>query len=124
MLPASEEQVHAPGDIIIKSGEEASRVCILLEGTARVVYWVSVPPNSRFAVVDIIGVGRLFGLVPALDGKPYIAQLEAMTRTRTMFVPRQAFLDEIAAHPEVGMEMMVQMAAFTRSTEGWLLSTL
>lgn len=124
MLPASEEQVHAPGDIIIKSGEEASRVCILLEGTARVVYWVSVPPNPRFAVVDIIGAGRLFGLVPALDGKPYIAQLEAMTRTRTMFVPRQAFLDEMAAHPEVGREMMLQMASFTRSTEGWLLSTL
>jgi len=124
MVPASEERVHAPGEIIIKSGDEASRVCILLEGSARVVYWVAVPPNPRFAVVDIVGAGRLFGLIPALDGKPYTAQLEAMTRTRPMFVPRQAFLDEMAAHPEFAMEMMLQMASFTGNTQGRLLSTL
>ena len=85
---------------------------------------MSVPPNPRFAVVDIIGAGCPFGLVPALDGKPYIAQLEAMTRTRTMFVPRQAFLDELTAHPAVAMELMLQMASFNRNTEIWLLSTL
>ena len=88
------------------------------------VYWVAVPPNPRFAVVDIIRAGHLFGLIPALDGKPYIAQLEAMTNTRTMFVPRQAFLDELAVHPEVAMEMMLQMTSFNQNTEGRLLSTL
>jgi len=75
-------------------------------------------------VVDLVGSGRLFGLIPALDGEPYIAQLEAVTETRTLFAPRQAFLDEMENHPEVARNMMLQLASFARKTEGWLISTL
>ena len=59
-----------------------------MEGTARVVFRVEIPPPPRFIVADLVGRGHLFGLVPALDGAPHVAQLEAVSRTRAMFVPR------------------------------------
>ena len=81
------------------------------------------PPPPRFIVADLVGRGHLFGLVPALDGDPHVAQLEAVTRTRTMFVPRQAFLDELTAHPDVCMSLTVQLVSFLRMTESWLVSS-
>ena len=75
-------------DVIVKSGSSPEWVYIILEGTARVVYSVATPPAPRWAVIDLVGAGRLFSLAPILDGDSYIAQLEAMNQTRTLHVPR------------------------------------
>ena len=72
----------------------------------------------------MVGAGRIFGLVPALDGEPYIAQLEAVTDTRSVFARRQAFLDELDSHPEVAANLMIQLARPVRQTERWLVGTL
>ena len=73
---------------------------IILEGTARVVYSVATPPAPRWAVIDLVGAGRLCSLVPILDGEPCVAQLEAMNQTRTLYVPRELLLEEMREHPE------------------------
>ena len=64
------------------------------------VYSVATPPAPRWAVIDLVGAGRLFSLVPILDGEPYIAQLEAMNQTRTLYVPPELLLKEMREHPE------------------------
>ena len=51
-------------------------------------------------MIDLVGAGRLFSLVSILDGEPYIAQLEAMNQTRTLYVPRELLLEEMREHPE------------------------
>ena len=71
-----------------------------------------------------MGAGRLFGIVPALDGEPYVAQLEAMTNAKVLIVDRQAFLVELEDHPEVAMNLMRQLASYIRNTERWLATTL
>jgi CRP-like cAMP-binding protein len=75
-------------------------------------------------VVDIVGAGRLYGLVPAMDGEPYVAQLEAMTRVKVLVIDRQAFLGELENHPEVSTNLMRQLASYIRNTERWLVTTL
>ena len=124
MVDGSEEQVYAPGEVIARSGQESTGVYILLEGSARVVYSVATPPAQRWAVVDIIGMGKLFGLVPLLDGDPYVAQLEAITQTRVMFVPKDVLLQELGEHPEAAWNLMLQLASVVRKTERWLVSIL
>ena len=64
------------------------------------IYSVVTPPAPRWAVIDLVGAGRLFSLVSILDGEPYIAQLEAMNQTRTLYVPRELLLEEMREHPE------------------------
>ena len=123
-MDISEERVYAPGETIVTAGQPATWVYIILEGTARVVYSVDTPPHPRTAVVDLIGAGRLFGLISALDGEPYIAQLEAVSETRVALAPRQAFLDEMEQHPEVAKSLLLQLASFNRKTESWLISSL
>ena len=100
LLPGSCEGTRAPGDVIVKSGSSPEGVYIILEGTAGVVYSVATPPAPRWAVIDLVGAGRLCSLVPILDGEPYIAQLEAMNQTRTLYVPRELLLEEMREHPE------------------------
>ena len=49
LLPGSCEAIHAPGEVIVKSGSSPEGVYIILEGTARVVYSVATPPAPRWA---------------------------------------------------------------------------
>ncbi len=88
------------------------------------VYHVGSPPTPKWAVVDIVGAGRLYGLVPAMDGEPYVAQLEAMTSVRVLVVDRHAFLHELEDHPEVAKNLPRQLASYIRNTERWLVATL
>ena len=124
MLEVGEERVFAPGEVIVRAGQEAKAVYVVLEGTARMVYWVAGPPAPRFTVVDILGSGRLFGLVPSLDGEPYVAQLEALTEVKVLSVPKEVFNEELLCHPEVALNLLRQLGLLTRKSEAWLLNTL
>ena len=88
------------------------------------VYLVATPPTPRWAVIDLVGSGRLFGLVPVLDGEPYVAQLEAMNQTKTLYVPKDLLFEEMREHPEAAMNLMRQIAAYVRKTERWLVDIL
>ena len=124
LLPGSCEQAFVPGEVIVKTGEAPTGVHLILEGTARVVYAVATLPAPRWAVIDLVGTGRLFGLVPVLVGEPYVAQLEAMNYTRTLYVPRDLLLEEMAEHPEASLNLMRQIASYVRKTERWLVDIL
>lgn len=124
LLPGSCPRTYSPGEVIVQSGEAPSGVHIILEGTARVVYLVATPPAPRWAAIDLVGTGRLFGLVPVLDGEPYVAQLEAMNRTKTLYVPKDLLLEEMGEHPEASINLMRQIAAYVRKTERWLVDIL
>ena len=100
LLTGSCGETRVPGDVIVKSGSSPEGVYIILEGTARVVYSVATPPAPRWAVIGLVGAGRLFSLAPILDGEPYIAHLEAMNQTRTLYVPRELLLEDMREHPE------------------------
>ena len=106
------------------SGREAHGIRLILEGTARAVYFAEGAPGSRWAVVDLAGPGKIFGVAPALDGEPHLAQLEAVTKTRTVFASRQAFLEELDNHPEVARQLMTQLVGFIRKTERWLITAI
>lgn len=122
LLSSGEEHVYAPGEVIVKAGHEADRVYILMEGSARVVYHAGAASAPQWAVVDILGAGRLFGLVPALNGEPYVAQLEALTTAKLLSVGREAFLSELRQHPVVAMNLLKQLTSYVRKTERWLVT--
>ncbi len=122
LLSTGEERVYAPGEVISQAGHEADRVYILMQGSARVVYHAGTADAPRWAVVDILGVGSLYGLVPALDGEPHVAQLEALTEAKLLSVSRVVFLNELKKHPEVAMNLMRQLTSYVRKTERWLVT--
>ena len=69
------------------------------------------------AVVDILGAGRIYGLVPALDGELHVAQLEALTETTLLCVGRDALLEKLKNHLEVAMHLLRQVTSYIRKTE-------
>ena len=124
LVKVSEELDHDAGQIIVPSGRTADGVYILRSGNARIVYVSRETAVPVQAVVGIMGPGDLFGLIPALDGGSYQAQLEAMTPTKTLYVRVPEFLAELEGHAEVGIALMRQLATYVRSVEGWLQRTL
>ena len=116
LLTPAEELVHRANDVIVSAGQAAEGVYVLVEGNARVVYL----SGAARAVVGLMSKGDLFGLAPALDGEVYRAQLEAMTPTRTLFVPRAEFIRELETHPEVATELLRQLSGYVRNVEEWL----
>ena len=116
LLAPSKELLHDTNDVIVSAGQPSDGVYVLMEGNARIVYVA----GAATAVVGLMRTGELFGLAPALDGAPYKAQLEAMTPTRTLFVPRSDFIQEMEAHPEVATELLRQLASYVRNVEDWL----
>ena len=63
-------------------------------------------------------------MASALDGEPYVAQLEAMNETRTIYVRRELLLEEMKEHPEAAMNPRHQIASYVRKTERWLVDIL
>jgi CRP-like cAMP-binding protein len=116
LLAPATEMRHDANEVIVSAGQPADGVYVLMEGNARIVY-VS---GAASAVVGLMRTGELFGLAPALDEGPYRAQLEAMTPTRTLFVPRSDFIQEMEAHPEVATELLRQLSGYVRNVEDWL----
>ena len=43
-----------------------------------------------------------------------------MTPTRTLFVSRPDFIQEMETHLEVATELLLQLAGFVRNVEDWL----
>jgi CRP/FNR family transcriptional regulator len=116
LLTPAKELLHDTNDVIVSAGQAADGVYVLMEGNARIVY---LSGDAR-AVIGLMGKGELFGLAPALDGEMYRAQLEAMTPTRTLFVPRDEFIRELETHPEVATELLRQFSGYVRNVEEWL----
>ena len=120
LLAKCEERIYRPGEIIVEAGHEADQVYVVIEGSARIVYFSAASKIPSWGMVDLVGPGRLYGLVPAMDRAPYAAQLDAITAARVISVTRRSFLDEMGKHSEVAVELLKQLAEFVRNSEGWL----
>ena len=107
---------YAEGEHII-DGQSAGRdVYFVVAGIVRVVNY---SPSGREVAFDDIPAGHIFGELAALDGGPRSAFVQAQARGATAAaMPPDIFLDLLARHPKVCLEIMRRLARVVRfSTE-------
>ena len=107
---------YAEGEHII-DGQGAGRdVYFVVAGTVRVVNY---SPSGREVAFDDIPAGHIFGELAALDGGPRSAFVQAQAPgTTAAAMPPDIFLDLLASHPKIGLEIMRRLARVVRfSTE-------
>lgn len=83
---------YAPGETLIRAGEEPHFLGVVLDGTI-----AAVSGSDARAVLGKLGAGETFGEMALMSGNPLLVDLVAETRCRVMLVPLTIFQSHIMA---------------------------
>jgi CRP/FNR family transcriptional regulator len=111
MAPHIEERSFSPSQMVILEGEPCRAVYFVAQGVVRMH---RLSPEGREQVLAYLGPGEPFNLVPALDGRPNLASVEAVTGTTLYTIPCELFRRILRDHHEVALAVMERLAAEVR----------
>ena len=111
IVPLIHERTFSRGQVVILEGEPCQTVYFVARGVVRAH---RLSPEGREQVLAYLGPGEPFNLVPALDGGPNLATVDAVADTRLYTVPCERFRRIMRNHPEVALAVMERLAAEVR----------
>jgi CRP-like cAMP-binding protein len=111
MAPHIEERSFSPSQMVILEGEACRAVYFVVQGVVRIH---RLSPEGREQVLAYLGPGEPFNLVPALDGGPNLATVDAVTNTTLYTIPCERFRRVMRDHHEVALAVMERLAAEVR----------
>ena len=107
LLARGEERSYADGELLMRLGEPADALFLVLEGTVRV---------ERPGRFTRLGAGDLVGEIEVLAGGPRIANIHAEGPVRVLRVPRDALLVALEADSRAAMALIEVLASRFRET--------
>jgi len=111
IMPYLHERTFSPGQTIVLEGEPCQAVYFVIRGIVR-TYRLS--REGREQVLAYLGPGWLFNLVPALDGQPSPASVDALTGATLYTIPCERFRRIVREHHEVALAVMERLATEVR----------
>jgi len=111
IAPHIGERSFSPSQMVILEGEPCQAVYFIAQGVVRIH---RLSPEGREHVLAYIGPGESFNLVPALDGRPNLASVDAVTDTVLYTIPCELFQRILRDHHEVALAVMGRLAAQVR----------
>ena len=111
IAPYITERTFSPGQVILLEGEPCQVVYFIAQGVVRTHRLSS---EGREQVLAYLGPGEPFNLVPALDGRPNLASVDAVTDTTLYTIPCEHFQRVMREHHEVALAVMKRLAAEVR----------
>lgn len=119
------ERTFSPGQMVILEGNPCQAVYFVARGVVR-IHRSSL--EGREHVLAYPGPGESFNLVPALDGRPNLATVDALTKATLYTIPCQRFHQIMCDHHEVALAVLEHLAAEVRRlsdmVEGLALHTV
>ena len=114
---------YAAHEQIIDRQSELRDVYFVVEGRVRVVNYSM---SGREITLDDVSEGGYFGELAALDSQPRSASVMALTETLVISLPPDIFLETLAKHPPLALDVMVRLAQVVRTSTDRImdLSTL
>ncbi|GAB6904804.1 hypothetical protein JCM12296A_06380 [Desulfosarcina cetonica] len=95
------------GESIFMEGDTADGFYIVADGQVKIF---KSSPEGKEQILHIYGPGNPFGEVPVFSGSRFPANAVALAASRILFLPRQAFVDLIARHPSLSMNMLGELS--------------
>jgi CRP/FNR family cyclic AMP-dependent transcriptional regulator len=89
--------------LILRSGEQADGLYILLSGRARVLIDNG---DSREFIVSVLGPNDFFGELGLIDDSPCAVTVESQERCEVLVIPRRRVLDCLQQSPDAAMTML------------------
>lgn len=111
----AQKRSYAPGEIIVLEGEPCTTVHFVVKGRVKVN---KVSLEGREQVMIRLEPGDAFCLVPAFDGGPNPATVEASTEVVLYAFRKEDFLHIVRRHPEVALAVLRHLSAKLRHFVG------
>jgi CRP/FNR family cyclic AMP-dependent transcriptional regulator len=111
-------QRFAPGELLVKEGEDASAFYVLCEGQAEVVKRLG---QEGEQVVGRLSEGDFFGEMALLDGFPRSASVRAVGDCECLLLVRWDFLALVRTSPDVALAILPVLSRRLRECEEQLL---
>ncbi|NDY71076.1 Crp/Fnr family transcriptional regulator [Desulfobacter hydrogenophilus] len=103
----SNELTVNKGEIIFQEGDRAEGFYIVAAGKIKVF---KMSFEGKEQILHIYGPGHTFGEVPVFQGKSFPASAMALELSTILFLPRQAFVQQIGKSPALAMNMLADLS--------------
>jgi CRP/FNR family transcriptional regulator len=100
-----------PGQQIMLEGEQPPGLFVVLQGRVRLS---CTAPDGREQVLDMVGPGEIFNMVPIFDERPNHTNARAMSPVDCLLLPREDMLALLKAHPDLALAALSDMAGQLR----------
>jgi CRP/FNR family transcriptional regulator len=95
------------GELVFFEGDRGSGFYIVIDGMIKVF---KLAPDGKEQILHIIGPGEPFGEVAVFAGGSFPANAEALTDSRLLFFPRNAFVGLISRNPSLALKMLAVLS--------------
>ena len=95
-----ETREYRRGDYIIRRGDPGDAMFIITNGRVRVPL---LDESGKQVMIAELGEGQCFGEMALLTGEPRTADVVAGSKCECLAIPRKAFFDLVATHPQVAV---------------------
>jgi CRP-like cAMP-binding protein len=102
---------YEPGEPIVEYLDRSDDVFFLISGEARVIVYSL---SGKVVSFHDLAAGDMFGELPAIDGRPRSASVEARTSCLVASMKAPAFRELVQAEPMVGQALLKQLVATIR----------
>jgi CRP-like cAMP-binding protein len=109
MVKLFQEETYQAQDVIIKEGEEAKKLYVLVEGT--VAIQIRLKPHQDVVVSTIEKRGELFGWSAVVEPKIYSAAVKSLEKTRVLSVRGEELEKLFRDDPVMGLTFMNKISS-------------
>lgn len=109
------EKTYQKGETIFLEGDKGIGFYMVGEGKVKIF---KVSSGGKEHILHIFGEGEPFGEVPVFYGQPFPANAEALVKTRTLFFPRDRFVQLVEANPTMALNMLAVLSMRLRRFAG------
>jgi CRP/FNR family transcriptional regulator, nitrogen oxide reductase regulator len=103
LVYAGELRRYSAGEILMRAGEPASSLFLVLSGQAKMERPTL---DGRSLILALLGPGELFGVASAIGGETCPVTVETLLPMRCLEVPRPALLGLLRRHPYLLEEVL------------------
>jgi CRP/FNR family transcriptional regulator, cyclic AMP receptor protein len=107
-------RVFQQGETVFHKGDPGVSMFLILDGQVKIV----LPSDEgEEALVGVLDAGECFGELSMIDGAPRSATVVAAVATETLMIQREDFLQAVATHPRLALDLLRILAGRLRATD-------
>ena len=99
VLRTAREQSYAPGDVVVSEGDPATRLYLIVDGTASV-------EQGAQGTVGKLEAGEFFGELALIEEHGRTATVKAETNLTCLIIPAWEFKASLEEHPQMAIPML------------------
>lgn len=107
LLKIAREKDFAKSVLIFSEGDNGDGFYINVEGQVKIFKLSS---EGKEQILHIFGPGEPYGEVPVFSGKTFPAYAETISKCRSLFFPRKAFVNLITENPSIALNMLAVLS--------------